>query len=90
MTEEPTLGRHADQLLEERVDDEVIVYNRATDAYYTLNPTATAVWDLVDGNRSFEALVTALSEQFAIEPAEIRDDVASIVAEFTEAGLLVV
>ena len=88
MTDEPTIGPHADRLLEERVDDEVVVYNRNTDAYYTLNATATAVWDLSDGSHTLSSLVAALAEQFSIEAGEIEDDVKAIVAEFTEAGLL--
>lgn len=82
------IGPHADLLLEERVDDEVVVYNRTTDSYYTLNATATAVWDLATGEHTFESMVTMLAEQFAVDAADIRDDVAGIVGEFTEAGLL--
>ena len=89
MNKDQIVGPHADQLLEERVDDEVVVYNRATDAYYTLNPTATAVWDLSIGSHSFEEVLTLLAEQFATDTDTIRGDVTSIVDEFAEAGLLV-
>lgn len=82
------IGPHADLLLEERVDDEVVVYNRATDAYYTLNATATAVWDLATGEHTLDGVVRVLAEHFAIEPAEIRSDVAAIIEEFSTAGLL--
>ena len=88
MTSDTTIGPHADRLLEERVDDEIIVYNRATDAYYTLNATATAVWELATGDYTLDGLVALLAEQFAMEPAEITEDVRNIVGEFTEAGLL--
>lgn len=82
------IGPHADLLLEERVDDEVVVYNRATDAYYTLNTTAAAVWDLATGEHTLDGLVAVLAEHFAIGPEEIRSDVAAIIREFADAGLL--
>ena len=82
------IGPHADLLLEERVDDEVVVYNRATDAYYTMNATATAVWDLATGEHSLDGLVGVLAEHFSIGPDEIRSDVADIIREFSAAGLL--
>lgn len=82
------IGPHADLLLEERVDDELVVYNRATDSYYTLNATATAVWDLATGDHTLDGLVDLLSARFAIEPEAIKQDVAGIVDDFAAAGLL--
>ena len=83
-----TVGPHAEKLLEERVDDEVVVYNRETDSYYTLNATATAVWDLSTGDHTLDEIVALLADEFATEVDTIRQDVADIVTEFTEAGLL--
>jgi len=88
MTSEATIGPHADRLLEERVDDEVVVYNRDTDSYYTLNATATAVWDLSTGEHTLDGIVAILAEDFATAPDEIRQDVKNIVDEFNESGLL--
>jgi hypothetical protein len=82
------IGPHADLLLEERVDDELVVYNRATDAYFTLNATATAVWDLATGDHTLDGMVDLLSAQFAVEPEAIKQDVAGIVGDFAAAGLL--
>lgn len=82
------IGPHADLLLEERVDDELVVYNRATDAYYTLNATATAVWDLATGEHTLQGMVDLLSAHFAVAADEIREDVANIIGDFADAGLL--
>lgn len=83
-----TVGPHTEQLLEERVDDEIVVYNRATDSYYTLNTTARAVWDLATGDHTLDEIVSMLADEFATEPETIRQDVSNIVTEFTDAGLL--
>ena len=88
MDDSQAVGPHADLLLEERVDDEIVVYNRDTDAYYTLNTTATAVWELATGDHTLEELVTMLAERFAIDADAIRADVTTIVSDFATAGLL--
>ena len=52
-----------------------------------LNPTAAAVLELCDGERSVDEIVSALSERY--EGADLRDDVHGLVDGLSERGLVV-
>ncbi len=46
------------------------------------------MWDLATGEHTLDGLVAVLAEHFAIGPEEIRSDIAAIIREFADAGLL--
>jgi len=52
-----------------------------------LNPTAAAVLELCDGERSLDDIVGALSARY--EGAEVRDDVLELVDGMARKGLVV-
>jgi pyrroloquinoline quinone biosynthesis protein D len=52
-----------------------------------LNPTAAAVLELCDGERSLDEIVDTLSERY--EGADLRDDVQELVNGMTKRGLVV-
>jgi pyrroloquinoline quinone biosynthesis protein D len=52
-----------------------------------LNPTAAAVLELCDGERSLDEIVDILSERY--EGADLRDDVQELVEGMTQRGLVV-
>jgi pyrroloquinoline quinone biosynthesis protein D len=52
-----------------------------------LNPTAAAVLELCDGERSLDDIVGALSERY--DGADLRDDVQGLVDDMTQRGLVV-
>ncbi|HTU87618.1 MAG TPA: pyrroloquinoline quinone biosynthesis peptide chaperone PqqD [Solirubrobacteraceae bacterium] len=52
-----------------------------------LNPTAFAVLELCDGERSLDDIVDALAEQY--HGADVSDDVRGLVDAMTERGLLI-
>jgi hypothetical protein len=49
-------------LLTESVDDELIIYDQATDLVCRLNRTAACVWNASDGTRTVGDLVDVLTE----------------------------
>jgi pyrroloquinoline quinone biosynthesis protein D len=52
-----------------------------------LNPTAAAVLELCDGERSLDEIVGTLSKRY--ESADLRDDVLGLVNGLTQKGLVV-
>lgn len=62
----------------------------AEDELYTLNSTAKAVWDMLDGQRTLGQVVAALIEEFDAEQAEIEADVLGFASEMTRRGILAV
>jgi pyrroloquinoline quinone biosynthesis protein D len=52
-----------------------------------LNPTAAAVLELCDGERSLDEIVDTLSARY--EGSDLRDDVQGLVDGMTERGLVI-
>lgn len=48
----------SEDLIVERLDDEVLVYDLLTEKYHALNETSAALWELCDGSRTVEDLAT--------------------------------
>ena len=46
----------SDGLVQQEVDDELIIYNTSTHKAHNLNKTAKAVFEMCDGNHSFEEI----------------------------------
>ncbi len=66
----------------------VVVLAPGADEPLTVTGSGRDIWDLLARPRSTEDLVSALSEQFAADPASIRPDVVALVARLAAAGAL--
>lgn len=53
-----------------------------------LNGTASALWKLCDGERSVEDLVSALADEYSIDPETARADTLEFLATIRGVGLL--
>jgi hypothetical protein len=78
--------KRVDGLLAQRIDNEFLVFNKATGEGHALNETAAAVFDLCDGETSRASMVTAISQRFAL-PGD-PDIVELALSELRDAGLI--
>jgi hypothetical protein len=60
----------------------------ADDELYTLNPTAKALWDMLDGQRTLGQVAAALVQEFDAAQSEIEADVLGFAAEMIRRGIL--
>lgn len=89
MTDPTTpIGPHAQGVMEQAVDDDLIVFDPKTERYYTLNRTAREVWELADGTRTAGDIAAVLAERYDADAAQVAPDVADIIAHLADAGLL--
>jgi len=50
------------------------------DSIYTLNETAAAIWEWIDGRRTLKDVRDALTEEFAVSVSEAEEDLLEYVA----------
>lgn len=72
----------------EKLDDDVMLMDDSRQAIIYLNPTAALVWQLCDGIRNLEELVTILTECFPEAGSEIEHDVHRICERFATQGVV--
>ena len=83
------VGRPADTVRAEELDDELTVFDSRTGTAVALNRTAADIFALADGVSTLSEVVATLARNYAVEPSTIADDVRRVVRELTEAGILV-
>jgi len=88
----PERPEKVEGLLSEELEglDEVVFVRPEDGASFSLNPTAAAILDLCNGQRSHDDLVAILHDTVKVDIAEARADMELILAEFAEYGLIYV
>jgi len=88
----PERPEKIDGLLSEELEglDEVVFVRPEDGASFSLNPTAAAILDLCNGQRTMDDLTAILHETVHADMAQAKVDMESILAEFAEYGLIYV
>lgn len=75
-------------VVSETVDDEVIIINLESGAYYSLRSTAAVVWGLIEQHRTGFEIAAAMSRRQDGEDAEIRSKVSLFLEELAAENLI--
>ncbi len=67
---------------------ELVLMHRETGRLLALNPTAAAVWDLLDGRRDAAAMAAVIAEATNAPLARITADIEALLAELEREGFL--
>jgi len=70
------------------LDGEAVLYDVARRRTMLLNPTASALWLLLDGESTVAEIRDTLVEIFGADPEVVRRDVEAGLTQFAEMGLL--
>ena len=73
---------------ETRIDDEIVVMNLASGDFFSLQDSAAAIWDLLDGTRDRTAVLAALCAQYDATQADLTRDLDSFLSELRSGGLI--
>jgi hypothetical protein len=65
-------------IVSRKVADEIVLLNTKTSDYYSMNPTAVFVWELVCRNKTLGEIVRALAAEFGAEAGKVRKDVLEL------------
>lgn len=80
-------GGMAEPLSLHELEGELTIYDPETQKAYFLNSTGTALWHLLDGSTQAQ-VVEALAGEFHIQPREIAGEVAALLDQLADLGLL--
>lgn len=75
-------------VLEAEVDGERVVMSGTTYTYFGLADTGLLIWERLDGSTSLGEIVTALTEEFSADEAQIWADVVEFVGALEAADLI--
>ena len=72
----------------ERLDNEILLYHPGLTKAIQLNETAAIVWELCDGERSEDEIMSLLVEAFPDQADEVRRDVEAVLRRLSSEGAL--
>jgi len=86
----PERPEKVEGLLSEELEglDEIVFVRPEDGASFSLNPTAAAILDLCNGQRSHDDLVAILHDTVKADIEQAKLDMESILTEFVEYGLI--
>jgi PqqD family protein of HPr-rel-A system len=70
------------------IDGGVVVLDQRSGKCHVLNPTASIVWESLDGERSVREIIDALVSDFDADPAVIAESADDALRQFVEIGIL--
>ena len=73
---------------ETRIDDEIVVMNLASGDFFSLQDSAAAIWDLLDGTRDRAAVLAALCGQYDAPQADLARDLDRFLDDLRSGGLI--
>ena len=62
-----------------KVADEVVLLNLKTSDYYSMNPTAVIVWELICKNKKLGEIVKTMAAQFNADAGRVKKDVLELI-----------
>ena len=81
------VGPGADVLFQE-LNGESVLLNLASEKYFGLDEVGTRVWQLLANDVALETIVRLLLEEYDVTEAQLRHDVAKLVAELRHEHLI--
>ena len=82
------LNKDATLFVETRVEDEIVVMSLADGDFFSMRDSARTIWELIDGTRTREDIISAVVANYATRCELVKDEVDAFIAELDAAGLL--
>ena len=80
--------RVGDDVVFHDLDGEVVLLNLETGVYFGLDPVGSRAWGLIDGRRTADDIVAALTTEYDVDASTCSADVASFLAALRDTGLV--
>ncbi len=74
--------------LSSKLHDEQVMIDIEKGKYFSLNPVATRIWDILEHALSIDILCEKLLEEYDVEPEKCRSETIDYVKEMIKLGLI--
>jgi hypothetical protein len=80
--------RRNPDVLDTRIDDEVVLLHPSTQQMFVLNETGAVLWDQIEAGADLDVIVTAITSTFEVDDAVARADAAELLGQLADADLV--
>ena len=71
-----------------RLDEELVMMDIQKGKYFSLNPVASRIWDLLEKPLSLDALCNLLMEEYEVSSDQCRTEVQEYLGEMEKLGMV--
>ena len=71
-----------------RLSDELVMMDMEKGMYFSLNPVATRIWDLLEKPLTLDDLCGLLMEEYEVGEEQCRSEVGEVIAEMVRLGVV--
>ena len=82
------LYRRNSRTISGRLHDELVMMDMEQGKYFSLNPVATRIWDLLEKEMTPDELCAVLTEEYDVEPGQCMEEVTELLEEMEKLGLV--
>jgi hypothetical protein len=75
-------------VVSQRVEDQIVVVNLTTNRIFALSSTAARVWELLSEGHDQSEIHAQLSQEYAVDGPELRDEIERLLAELNAESLV--
>jgi len=69
--------------------DQLVMLDIQKGKYFSLNPVATRIWQMLDKPLTLDEICKRLLEEYEVEPIQCRQDVEEYINEMTSLELII-
>jgi hypothetical protein len=88
MAERISIPSKAEGLLERDLNDEIVVLTPEGKVLHSFAGTARFIWERIDGRRSIGDLLSAITEEYQVEPEVAQRDLEAFVSKLQGLALI--
>ena len=70
------------------LDEELVILDEESKVIHVLNKVGTEIYNLLDGKRSFEDIISYLMVRYEVDEETLRKDVATILKKFRDLDII--
>ena len=80
--------RRNQETISGQIDDEIVMVDIEKGSYFSLNPVATRIWELLEQPLTLDGLCDQLLTEYDVSAEECRADVAEHLTQMQTLGLV--
>jgi hypothetical protein len=76
------------EVMSQEVNDETVLLDLASEAYFGLDPVGTRIWQLLQADASVQNAYQALLEEFEVSDTQLAEDLNKLLSHLHTEGLI--
>jgi hypothetical protein len=88
MTMNDRIPKKGKDLLEKKIEDEIVVMSPEGDVLHSFKDSARFIWEMIDGTNSLDRIVIGMTDEYQVDTAQAQADLDAFIVELEKLSLI--